>query len=73
MHPMEPVELAGDLVAIEPLRVEHAAGLFGRRRYRRGFRLASVSPTAGISIRHEPGSRMRLPIGERSTVSVRRP
>ena len=27
MHPMEPVELRGDLVAIEPLRVEHAAGL----------------------------------------------
>lgn len=27
MHPMEPVELRGDLVAIEPLSVEHAAGL----------------------------------------------
>jgi RimJ/RimL family protein N-acetyltransferase len=27
MHPMEPVELVGDLVAIEPLRIEHAAGL----------------------------------------------
>jgi RimJ/RimL family protein N-acetyltransferase len=27
MHPMEPVELRGDLVAIEPLGVEHAAGL----------------------------------------------
>ncbi len=27
MHPMEPVELRGDLVAVEPLRVEHAAGL----------------------------------------------
>ncbi len=27
MHPMEPVELRGDLVAIEPLRAEHAAGL----------------------------------------------
>lgn len=27
MHPMEPVELRGDLVTIEPLSVEHAAGL----------------------------------------------
>ena len=27
MHAMTPIELAGDLVAIEPLRVEHAAGL----------------------------------------------
>jgi len=27
MHPMEPVELRGDLVAIEPLGVKHAAGL----------------------------------------------
>ena len=27
MHPMEPVELSGELVAIEPLRVEHAPGL----------------------------------------------
>jgi RimJ/RimL family protein N-acetyltransferase len=27
MHPMEPVELQGELVAIEPLRAEHAAGL----------------------------------------------
>jgi len=27
MHAMEPVELRGDLVAIEPLGVEHAAGL----------------------------------------------
>lgn len=27
MHPMEPVELRGDLVTIEPLRLEHAAGL----------------------------------------------
>ena len=27
MHPMKPVELRGGLVAIEPLRVEHAAGL----------------------------------------------
>jgi RimJ/RimL family protein N-acetyltransferase len=27
MHPMEPIELRGDLVAIEPLRAEHAAGL----------------------------------------------
>lgn len=27
MHLMEPVELRGDLVSIEPLRVEHAAGL----------------------------------------------
>lgn len=27
MHPMEPVELRGDLVTIEPLDVEHAAGL----------------------------------------------
>jgi len=27
MHPMEPVELRGDLVAIEPLSVEHAGGL----------------------------------------------
>jgi RimJ/RimL family protein N-acetyltransferase len=27
MHPMEPVELRGDLVAIEPLGVEHVAGL----------------------------------------------
>src|SRR5690349_15234829 len=27
MHPMEPVELHGDLVTIEPLGVEHAAGL----------------------------------------------
>ncbi len=27
MHPMEPVELGGELVAIEPLRAEHAAGL----------------------------------------------
>jgi RimJ/RimL family protein N-acetyltransferase len=27
MHAMAPIELAGDLVAIEPLRVEHAAGL----------------------------------------------
>ncbi len=27
MHPMEPVELRGDLVTIEPLEVEHAAGL----------------------------------------------
>ena len=27
MHPMEPVELGGELVALEPLRAEHAAGL----------------------------------------------
>ncbi|HEY6550990.1 MAG TPA: GNAT family protein [Solirubrobacterales bacterium] len=27
MHPMEPVELRGDLVTIEPLGVEHVAGL----------------------------------------------
>lgn len=27
MHPMEPVQLSGDLVAIEPLGAEHAAGL----------------------------------------------
>lgn len=27
MHPMEPVELSGDLVAIGPLGTEHAAGL----------------------------------------------
>lgn len=27
MHPMKPVELRGDLVTIEPLGVEHAAGL----------------------------------------------
>lgn len=27
MHAMTPIELAGDLVAIEPLRVEHAPGL----------------------------------------------
>jgi hypothetical protein len=27
LHPMEPVELQGELVAIEPLRAEHAAGL----------------------------------------------
>ena len=27
MHPMEPVELCGELVAIEPLSVEHASGL----------------------------------------------
>jgi len=27
MHPMEPVELSGDLVAIEPLSAEHAPGL----------------------------------------------
>jgi RimJ/RimL family protein N-acetyltransferase len=27
MHPMEPVELRGDLVMIEPLEVEHAPGL----------------------------------------------
>jgi hypothetical protein len=27
MHPMEPVELVGDLVAIEPLAIEHAADL----------------------------------------------
>jgi len=27
MHPMEPVELRGNLVTIEPLEVEHAAGL----------------------------------------------
>jgi len=27
MHPLEPVELQGDLVAIEPLRADHAAGL----------------------------------------------
>ncbi|HET7455980.1 MAG TPA: GNAT family protein [Solirubrobacterales bacterium] len=27
MHPIEPVELRGDLVTIEPLGVEHAAGL----------------------------------------------
>jgi RimJ/RimL family protein N-acetyltransferase len=27
MHPMEPVELRGDLVTIEPLEIEHAAGL----------------------------------------------
>jgi N-acetyltransferase len=27
MHPMEPIELRGDLVALEPLSVEHAAGL----------------------------------------------
>jgi len=27
MHPMEPVELRGNLVAIEPLGVEHAGGL----------------------------------------------
>jgi RimJ/RimL family protein N-acetyltransferase len=27
MHPMEPAALAGDLVVIEPLRLEHAAGL----------------------------------------------
>lgn len=27
MHPMEPVELRGNLVAIEPLAVEHAGAL----------------------------------------------
>jgi RimJ/RimL family protein N-acetyltransferase len=27
MHPMEPVELGGKLVAVEPLRTEHAPGL----------------------------------------------
>ncbi|HEY5816171.1 MAG TPA: GNAT family protein [Solirubrobacterales bacterium] len=27
MHPMKPVELSGELVAIEPLNAEHAAGL----------------------------------------------
>lgn len=27
MHPMEPVELSGELVAIEPLSTEHASGL----------------------------------------------
>lgn len=27
MHPMEPVELRGDLVAIEPLTAEHAEGI----------------------------------------------
>lgn len=27
MHPMEPVELSGELVVIEPLSAEHAAGL----------------------------------------------
>ncbi len=27
MHPLEPIELHGDLVAIEPLRPDHAAGL----------------------------------------------
>ena len=27
MHPMEPVELGGELVAVEPLRAEHAPGL----------------------------------------------
>jgi len=27
MHPMEPVELSGELVAIEPLSAEHAGGL----------------------------------------------
>ncbi len=27
MHPMAPVELRGDLVSIEPLRLDHAAGL----------------------------------------------
>ncbi len=27
MHPMTPVELRGDLVAVEPLRSDHAAGL----------------------------------------------
>ena len=27
MHPMEPVELHGDLVKIEPLRTEHASGV----------------------------------------------
>jgi hypothetical protein len=27
MHPMEPVELRGDLVAIEPLAAEHAEGI----------------------------------------------
>ena len=27
MHPIEPVELGGELVAVEPLRVEHAQGL----------------------------------------------
>lgn len=27
MHPMEPVELRGDLVTIEPLGVEHVADL----------------------------------------------
>lgn len=27
MHPMEPVELSGELVVVEPLRAEHAAGV----------------------------------------------
>lgn len=27
MHPMAPVELRGNLVSIEPLRLDHAAGL----------------------------------------------
>jgi hypothetical protein len=27
MHPLEPVELHGDLVAVEPLRVDHDTGL----------------------------------------------
>lgn len=27
MHPMEPVELCGELVAIEPLTAEHAEGI----------------------------------------------
>ena len=27
MYPMEPVQLRGDLVTIEPLRAEHAAGV----------------------------------------------
>jgi hypothetical protein len=28
MHPMAPVELPGNLVSIDPLRLDHAAGLF---------------------------------------------
>lgn len=27
MHPMDPVEWRGDRIVIEPLRIEHAAGL----------------------------------------------
>ncbi len=63
MHPIEPVELRGDLVAIEPMRVDHAAGVLAAADADEVFAWLPY-PRPRTSSKRRSGSRARLPTGD---------